>query len=194
MRTQSDVVTVEPPPVRTPGATDPSGDVLAIDDAVDVLDALLDEWRARGEQVLLIDVAGRHRARPGATIDLSRAHPVPGPADVDLLLHEHACVVVTDAPGPIHPALGQILTAAQLLRTWWERPRWIVLEDAQALLSDPDLPPSALRLRDGGYCLVDRAPGRVTCRLLLPRPARGGATGEPVVEGGGGHGRAADSE
>jgi hypothetical protein len=66
-------------------------------------------------------------------------------------------------------ATGRALAAVQRLRARSGRPEWVLLEDAQDLLHQPDLPPSALRLADGGYALGVRD------GATLPRSSTGGA-------------------
>jgi len=171
MRTYDEVDRNVAGSVRACADIDPAVGVLSVDYPVQFLDELLAHWYAVGDQVLVIDVAGRHQVAEGATIDLSTSDAAPEPEDIERLLRRHSVVVVTtdpDLPTLLHPWLGHILTAAQVLRTWSGLPRWIVLEDADALLRDPGLPPSALRMADGGYCMVQRAREPNLCRLLLP--------------------------
>jgi hypothetical protein len=54
-------------------------------------------------------------------------------------------------------ALGMALCAVAGHRARTGRPDWLMIDDADAVLSDPDIPPHALDLAGRGCCLVMRS-------------------------------------
>lgn len=139
-------------------------------DAMDPVDALLRRLADRDEDYVLVDSAGRHPDLRDGRVDLD-ATGVSEPAEVQQLLdtYGHAVLDAGSAPACERSSkVAQALIATQVARHSTGHPRWIVVEDAQDLLRDPDLPPEALKLEDGGYCLVRRTASGVSS-TLVPR-------------------------
>ena len=125
-----------------------------------VVDQLTDGWTAARVSFVVVDRDGR-RPWPDAAgvrrVDLAE-QPVAEPHDALVLMREHQGLVLNGAnvpPSERTRAVGQALIALACLRTWSLGPAWIVVEAATELLADPDLPPEALDVSAGGYCLVD---------------------------------------
>jgi len=125
-----------------------------------VVDQLTDGWTAARVSFVVVDRDGRRPWSDTAgvrRVDLAE-QPVAEPGDALALLRQHPGLVLDAAnvpPGERTRAVGQALIALACLRTWSQGPEWIVVEDATDLLADPDLPPEALDVSAGGYCLVD---------------------------------------
>jgi hypothetical protein len=135
-------------PVRTEGA--PARDAVA---------ALIGRWRRDGTTFVVVDERGRHTDELAAgRLDLTRASALDA-RWMKATLHRVGFVLLDacNVPRGTRPVtLGRALTAVQRLRTHTGQPEWIVLEDAQDLFHEPGIPPHALRLADGGYCLAVR--------------------------------------
>jgi hypothetical protein len=148
----------------------------------DAVTTLFARWRAAGTEFVILDERGRHAEELRAgRLDLARS---PGTLDatwIEATLHRIGYVLL-DAHNVSREAMplvvGRALAAVQLLRTRTGRPEWILVEDAQDVLRRPEIPPHALRLADGGYCLAVRggaslaAPvvtgAAVACRISQP--------------------------
>jgi hypothetical protein len=155
--------------------------------AGDLVDGMVARWQEEHREFLLVDPTGRHGEVTEGRVDLHR-RTVEEPDEVDRLLADHGQAVLDAADVPVQDrtaVLGRALIAAQCSRARSGTPKWIVLEDAQDLLADPDLPPEALDLTDGGYCLVLR-PGVRMPPALLQSVRRAcdaaGRAGRPGVE------------
>jgi hypothetical protein len=124
----------------------------------DAVAGLVVRWKAAGTSFVVVDASGRHAAGLAAgRLDLTRA--AVDTSWIEAVLHRAGYVLldVCNVPRDARPlVVGRALTAVQRLRLHTGRPEWILLEDAQKLLQQPDLPPSALRLADGGYALAVR--------------------------------------
>jgi hypothetical protein len=149
-------------------ATAPSGTTVTRDAVTD----LIARWRHDGVTFAVLDERGRHRAELAeGRLDLTHAS-VTDARWVEATLHRtgyvlfDACNVARSARPPV---LGRALTALQRLRARTGQPEWVLIEDAQDVLSDPAIPPHAIRLADGGYCLAVRDGG------TLPASATRGA-------------------
>jgi hypothetical protein len=57
--------------------------------------------------------------------------------------------------------VGMALSAVAAQRARTGRPRWLMIDDAETVLSDPDIPPHALDLSQRGYCLILRSSERL---------------------------------
>jgi hypothetical protein len=149
--------------------------------APDAARALVARWRRDGTTFVVVDERGRHRdALAAGRVDLTRA----GVADarwINATMHRAGFVHLDAGDVPRasrQQAVGRALAAVQRLRARTGRPAWILVEDAQDVLCRPGLPPHALRLDDGGYCLVVRDGGAlpawavhgVAPRVWLPGP------------------------
>jgi hypothetical protein len=77
--------------------------------------------------------------------------------------------------------LVPVLRAAQRLRAWTGRPDWLFVDDAAELLGDPDLPPDALNLGDGGHFLVLHGAEAVPPVLVETCEVTGGARARPAA-------------
>jgi hypothetical protein len=154
------------------GATTPA---VARDGSVTARDAVTDliaRWRHDGATFAVLDERGRHRAALAAgRLDLAGASALDAPW-VEATL-ERAGYVLLDAShvsrGARPLVLGRALAALQRLRARTGQPEWLLIEDAQDVLRDPGIPPHAIRLADGGYCLAVRDGG------TLPASATRGA-------------------
>ena len=52
--------------------------------------------------------------------------------------------------------IAAVLTQVRKYRARTGRPHWLVIDGAERLLHDPDIPPEALDLSERGHCLVLR--------------------------------------
>lgn len=124
------------------------------------VETLVDRWTEAGVAFVVVDRDGCRSWQDTAgveRIDLART-PVAEPAQARALLDRspHLVLDAGNLPDPERtPAVGRALVALACLRTWRQGPEWIVLDHAPALLADPELPPEALDVAAGGYCLVD---------------------------------------
>jgi hypothetical protein len=125
----------------------------------DAVADLITRWRVAGTSFVVVDERGRHAAELAAgRFDLTRAATI-DTAWIEAVLHRvgyvllDACNVPRDARSYV---LGRALAVVQRLRARTGQPGWVLLEDAQDLFDQPDLPPSALRLAGGGYALAVR--------------------------------------
>jgi hypothetical protein len=126
----------------------------------DAVTTLLARWRAAGTEFVTVDERGRHAEELRAgRLDLARSPATLDATWIEATLQRTGYVLL-DAHNVSREAMplvvGRALTAVQLLRTRTGRPEWILVEDAQDVLRRPEIPPHALRLADGGYCLAER--------------------------------------
>jgi hypothetical protein len=138
----------------------------------DAVTDLIARWRHDGVTFAVLDERGRHRAELAAgRLDLAQASVLDA-TWVSAWL-DRTGYVLLDAchvpRGDRPPVLGRALTVLQRLRARTGQPEWVLIEDAQDVLSDPAIPPHAIRLADGGYCLAVRDGG------TLPAAATRGA-------------------
>jgi hypothetical protein len=125
----------------------------------DTVERMTGRWASAHVPFVVVDRDGRRDWPPDAgvtPVDLA-AHPVDEPGDALDLLRRHPHLVLHAANLPPQRrtgAVAQALIALACLRTWSQGPQWIVVESAADLLADPDLPPEALDVAAGGYCLV----------------------------------------
>jgi hypothetical protein len=126
----------------------------------DAVATLFARWRAAGTEFVAVDERGRHadELRAGR-LDLARSSATLDASWIQATL-QRAGYVLLDAHNVSREEMplvvGRALGAVQLLRTRTGRPEWILVEDAQDVLRRPGIPPHALRLADGGYCLAMR--------------------------------------
>ncbi|HVN13588.1 MAG TPA: hypothetical protein VMT69_15955 [Kineosporiaceae bacterium] len=124
------------------------------------VESLVDRWRQAGVPFVVVDPDGcRAWDQTGEVrhVDLAST-PVQEPAHARALLDRSPHLVLDAGSLPEEErthAIGRALVALACLRTWRQGPQWIVLDHACALLTDPELPPEALDVAAGGYCLVD---------------------------------------
>ena len=159
--------------------------------SADPIENLVARWEAEDTPFVLVDPAGRHArdvlADSRSHVDLQDS-PVHEPAVVDALLSEHGHAVLDAGAVPERErvgVLGQALIATRVSRGWSGSPEWIVVDDAQDLLADPALPPEALDLSAGGYCLVIRKGASVPppVRAWLEQASEAAlASGRPGVQ------------
>ena len=126
----------------------------------DALATLIARWRAADTEFVVVDERGRHAGELRAgRLDLSRSPAMLTASWIGAVLHRTGYVLL-DAANVSRQArpvvVGRALAAVQLLRTQRNGPEWILDEDAQDVLRQPGIPPHALRLTDGGYCLAVR--------------------------------------
>ncbi len=147
----------------------------------DVPRRLLAEWVAAGYQCLVVDPFGRYWGG-GAEEGLPRATRIgyggsSGGQEfeddvgqrVSGLLDAAERIVILDMSAlkarDRSLAVTETLLAVQRERARVGRPHWLVIDDAEVVLSDPDLPPEALRLSARGHCLILRAHERPPASL-----------------------------
>jgi len=124
------------------------------------VETLVDRWTEAGVPFVVVDrdSCGTWHDNDGLEhVDLART-PVKEPGQARALLDRSPHLVFEAGNLPAQHrthAVGQALVALACLRTWSQGPQWIVLDHAPALLADPELPPEALDVDAGGYCLVD---------------------------------------
>jgi hypothetical protein len=122
-------------------------------------------WAAAGYSSVVFDSEDRHAAafrldaaREGWLEELARA------------LHGRPGAVVVRTGGLVglgrSQALVTGLAVVRAARRRNGRPHWLVLDRAWPVLTDPDLPPEALDLRDRGHCLVLRRHVPISPALL----------------------------
>jgi hypothetical protein len=166
-------ITTHRPGTASPGAPPEVRDVPPVTPvAPEAVATLMARWRRMGATFVVVDQRGRHRDQlADGRLDLTRASAADADwIDAGLYRNGYVLLDACNVPRERRPlAVGRALAAVQGLRTRTGRPEWIVVEDAQDLLRSPDLPPHALRLADGGYCLVARD------GAVLPAHLRAGA-------------------
>jgi hypothetical protein len=113
------------------------------------------------QQCFVVDLLGRHTASGTRGVRLTAGrHPLLEPEDVLAPLSKQDQHVVVDMSALRETErsdfVARMLLGVQQMRAWRDHPQWIVLDDAQDVLTDPNMPPEALRLADRGYCLIDR--------------------------------------
>jgi hypothetical protein len=127
---------------------------------------LLRWWASAGHECVVIDMDGRY-----AQIDL----PAPASGYVDLaevpadqlgaVLRTRYGVSVLDfshLPGASRSmSIGRALSVVAAHRALTGRLHWLMIDDAQMVLSDRDIPSPAINLCQRGYCLVMRSPERL---------------------------------
>jgi hypothetical protein len=140
--------------------------------APDDIALLIARWQADRVPFVVVDGRGRHAGRLAAgRLDLTRA-AVLDAHWVNATLHRtgYALLDAGNVSRVARPlALGRALGAVQRLRARTGQPTWLLVEDAQDLLCQPDIPPHALRFADGGYVLAVRD------GATLPASVTGGA-------------------
>jgi hypothetical protein len=138
----------------------------------DAVATLIARWRAAGTEFVVVDERGRHAEELRAgRLDLTRSPAMLNASWISATLHRTGYVLL-DAANVSREArpvvIGRALAAVQLLRTQTGGPEWVLIEDAQDVLRQHGIPPSALRLADGGYCLAARGgaplPAALTAR------------------------------
>jgi hypothetical protein len=126
----------------------------------DAVATLIARWRAAGTRFVVVDERGRHAdALRAGRLDLRRSPATLSATWISATLHRTGYVLLdaSHVSREARPAvIGRALAAVQLLRAQAGSPEWVLIEDAQDLLREPGIPPSALRLADGGYCLAVR--------------------------------------
>jgi hypothetical protein len=126
----------------------------------DAVTTLIAGWRAAGTEFVVVDERGRHTEELRAgRLDLTRSPAMLNASWISAVLRRTGYVLL-DASNVSRQArpvvIGGALAAVQLLRTQGNGPEWILVEDAQDALRQPGIPPHALHLTDGGYCLAVR--------------------------------------
>jgi hypothetical protein len=123
---------------------------------------LLRGWATAGQECVVIDIDGRY-----AQIDLS----MPGSRQVevaDVVAEELRTRLWTRYPVSVlgfshvpadsrSMAVGMALSTVAAHRARTGRPHWLMIDDAETVLHDPDIPPHALDLSERGHCLVMRS-------------------------------------
>ena len=123
---------------------------------------LLRWWAKDGQECVVIDIDGRY-----AQIDL----PAPAGRYVDaarlsadglraVLRTRHGVCVLDFSHVPAafrSAALGRALSVVAAHRARTGQLHWMMIDDAETVLSDPDIPPHVLDLSQRGYCLVMRS-------------------------------------
>jgi hypothetical protein len=162
------------------------------------LGRLLRGWLRAHYECVVIDVAGghdpdlEHWLPPGARTDVS----VLRGDDLTDLLHAHPACLVLDCSRLAGRARSEAITAALSVvgaeRARTGRPHWLIIDGAEQVLRDPDIPPHALDLATPGHCMILRTAAdlpaaiagsldvTIARRLTGPTPIRTGA-GEPAL-------------
>jgi hypothetical protein len=136
---------------------------------------LVRQWSAAGYQVVVLDLVGdladeRSAATRGrAKVMRVDAEAYPWRHDVRAALHIGRRPLIVDLSGP--PTAGRSATITRVLsavrdhRARTGRPHWLLIDGAERLLHDPDIPPEALDLAERGHCLVLRDHGDVSAGI-----------------------------
>jgi len=137
--------------------------LLVHGEAVWSVPAQLLRWWAPGRHdCVVVDLEGRY-----APIDL----PAPGGRYIDVahvsadqlreVLRARHGVAVLDfshIPAALRgTALTRVLSVVAKRRARTGHPHWMMIDDAETVLSDPDIPPHVLDLSQPGHCLVMRS-------------------------------------
>ena len=166
----------------------------------DVPAGLVGQWSAAGYQVAVLDLTGarawvRHGLSPGeagrpATVLRVEAGAQFWRHDVIATLDagtgcEPLIVDLSGAASPARSAaVGTVLSQLRDHRARTGRPHWLLIDGAERVLRDPDIPPEALDLSQRGHCLVLRdhtglataigglADAALPCAPSCPVPAR----------------------
>jgi hypothetical protein len=116
-----------------------------------------------GQECVVVDIDGRYAqldlsTQDGRTIDVADMYE----EELRALLHARYRVSVLDfshVPAASRSTtVGMALSVVAAHRARTGRPHWLIIDDAETVLNDPDIPPYALDLSEGGYCMVIRSP------------------------------------
>jgi hypothetical protein len=136
---------------------------------------LVETWSAAGYQVVVLDLIGLQTAERSST---DTHHPgnarvmrldveaYPWRHDIRAALGASRRPLIVDLSGA--PSAGRSATVASVLsavrdhRARTGRPHWLLIDGAERLLHDADIPPDALDLTERGHCLVLRDHGAVS--------------------------------
>jgi len=144
-------------------AADVRPNIVVRGEAVSSVPTQLLRWWATGRHdCVVIDVEGRY-----AQIDLL----APGGRYVDvaqvsmdqlrvLRTHQRGVSVLdfSHVPAAVRSrALGRALSVVAAQRARTGHPQWMMIDDGEAVLGDPDIPPHVLDLSQRGHCLVLRS-------------------------------------
>ncbi len=173
--------TAGPEAVRVPGARANVVICASRLSEPDVPWRLLRGWVAAGYRCVLIDPLGRHRRGTSAPYLPGAAVARLGGTGEPEALRERITDEVTGLLVADHPLLlldlsgepprrrslvaSAALLAVQEFRARTGRPHWLVIDDAEVVLGDADLPPEALRLSERGHCLILRSQPRPPASL-----------------------------
>jgi hypothetical protein len=131
--------------------------VCAAESPLDVDDGptqLISRWAAAGYSSVVLDLGGRHRQ--GLLVDATAS----GWLDTfQAALQALPATIVLDLAGVTSrrsAILAAALAAIRARRHGSGRPHWLVIDPAEPVLADPDLPPEVFDLRRRKYCLVLR--------------------------------------
>jgi hypothetical protein len=118
---------------------------------------------APGQECVIVDLDGRYAqlglsAPDGRIIDVANVRE----EELRALLRARFRVSVLDCSrcpdDSRSKAVGMALSVVAAHRAQTGRPHWLIIDDAETMLNDPDIPPHALDLSVGGHCLVIRSP------------------------------------
>ena len=127
---------------------------------------LLMRWAAAREECVVFDIDGRYSeldlpAPPGRIVDVADSS-TDELCEVLRACHRVSVLGFSKVTAASRSAvLGMALSAATAQRARTGRPRWLMIDDAETVLSDPDIPPHALDLSQRGYCLILRSSERL---------------------------------
>jgi hypothetical protein len=116
-----------------------------------------------GYQMVLIDIEGDFRglqALPGVVAFSGDVDSMASPSTIAALLKESDVAIVIDLCAKptewINSYVADLLSVLHHIRSTWCRPHWIVLEEAQRLLSLPESPclDAFIKLMESGGCTV----------------------------------------
>jgi hypothetical protein len=137
---------------------------------------LVRQWTAAGYQVVVLDLTGVLAA--AQTAAGNSAARVLSP-DVHAHPWQHDVTAVLDAGGPRplivdlsgrvwvdrSATITTVLSAVRDHRSRTGRPHWLLIDGAERVLRDPNIPPEALDLAERGHCLVVRDHARVPATI-----------------------------
>ena len=125
---------------------------------------LVERLAALGYSIVVLDAEGDHAGleQLAGVIAAGGRHPLPAPARLARLVRNRFTSVIADL-SLLEPERKRAYSAAVLkelhaLRAERGYPHWIVIEEADQLLFDSDLPADAPDNRFRGYCLVTHRP------------------------------------
>jgi hypothetical protein len=160
------------PTITAVTAADTHPNIVVRSEAASTVPAQLLRWWATGRhECVVIDIDGRY-----AQFDL----PAPAGRHVDVadvsadqlraVLRTHHGVSFLDfshVPAASRStALSRALSVVAAHRARTGPRHWMMIDDAETVLSDPDIPPHVLDLSQRGYCLVMRSPEELPDSLV----------------------------
>jgi hypothetical protein len=120
----------------------------------------------QGQECVVLDIAGRYAQFDPSTLDRRNIDLTGVYAEElrALLRARYTVSVLGFSHVPVDSrstAVGMALSAVAAHRARTGRPHWLMIDDAETVLNDPDIPPHALDLSEGGHCLVMRSLDRM---------------------------------